>query len=157
MYGTDLIYFLFISVLCRWPCQTSHPNSWLWCWHAITWKTMVAGITGCVWEMWHSCYLQQVTGICSNEYRYIPFFKCDTLLFTFSGNLFSAFRDWSKSTGGGGGVEGAEHFEMWWLENTWPTPSNWSKTEWPTPKWRLKITWPTPYKTWHFWLNNQNN
>ena len=24
-------------------------------------------------------------------------------------------RDWSKSTGGGGGPE---HFEMWWLENT---------------------------------------
>ena len=49
-----------------------------------------------------------------------------------------------KVRGGGG-----EHFEMWWLENTWPTPtpSNWSKTEWPTPKWRLKITWPTPYKT----------
>ena len=50
---------------------------------------------------------------------------------------------------------GPKHFQMWWLENTRPTPSNWSKTDWPTPKWRLKITWPTPYKTWHFWLINQ--
>ena len=54
-------------------------------------------------------------------------------------------RDWSKSTEGGGGWGGGpEHFEMWWLENTWPTPSNSSKTEWPTAKWRLKIKWPTP-------------
>ena len=42
------------------------------------------------------------------------------------------FRDWSKCTGEGGGG-GPEHFKMWWLENIWPTPSNWSKTEWPTP------------------------
>ena len=56
--------------------------------------------------------------------------------------VFLLIKDWSKSTGGGGG--GPEHFEMRWLENTWPTPSNWSKTEWPTPKWRLKITWLTP-------------
>ena len=70
--------------------------------------------------------------------------QINNILLTDSIVKFCRIRNWSKSSGGGGGWGGPEHFVMWWLENTWPTPSNWSKTGWPTPKWRLKITWPTP-------------
>ena len=34
-------------------------------------------------------------------------------------------RDWSKSIGWGE----TEHLEMWWIKNTWPTPSFWYKTD----------------------------
>lgn len=85
VHGTNLIYFLLISVLFRWPCQTSHPNSWFWCWHAIPWRTIVAGITGPLWEIWHSCHLQQVSGISSNEYIY--FYKCVNTFHTFQLSL----------------------------------------------------------------------
>ena len=34
-----------------------------------------------------------------------------------------------KYSGGGERGGGPEHFKMWWLENTLPTPSIWHKTE----------------------------
>ena len=34
--------------------------------------------------------------------------------------MITLLRDWSKSTEGAWGG-GPENFEMWWLENTWPT------------------------------------
>ena len=61
--------------------------------------------------------------------------KC--LLFSgfepFKGNLSlwqqNDVRDWSKSIGWGG----LGRLELWWIKNTWPTPSFWHKTDWPNP------------------------
>ena len=55
-----------------------------------------------------------------------------------------ALRGQSKSKGGGEG--GSEHLNMWWFDNTWPTPSIWHKTEWPNPYEGWKLHDPPPMK-----------
>ena len=125
-----------------------HNNKKIWIWNLKS-DYSQREMDECLWIEERSPYFEEIYIFQSREWFQSFFSQVCRCRPSKPHNLFEGTGQ--KVRVGGG----PEYFEMWWLENTWPTPSNWSKTEWPTPKWKLKITWPTPYKTRHFWLNSQ--